>query len=94
MAFPAGFIWGAAAASYQIEGATSADGRGACVWDMFCRKDGAVYSGHTGEIACDHYRRWREDADADETQRVDRLSAFVENTHASGVYEVIEAVDE
>jgi len=42
----------------------------------------------------DDYRRWREEADAEETQRVDQLSAFVENEHASGVYEVIDTVDE
>ena len=61
MSFPPGFVWGAAAASYQIEGATSAGGRGLSVWDMFCRKDGAVYSGHTGDVACDHYHTWRDD---------------------------------
>jgi len=61
MSFPSRFVWGAAAASYQIEGATSADGRGPSVWDMFCRKDGAVYSGHTGDTACDHYHRFRDD---------------------------------
>ncbi|MBC8105616.1 MAG: beta-glucosidase [Anaerolineae bacterium] len=59
--FPNGFVWGAAAAAYQIEGATREDGRGMCVWDMFGRKDGAIFSGHTGEIACDHYHRWRDD---------------------------------
>ena len=42
----------------------------------------------------DDYRAWRAEADAEETQRVDHLSAFVENEHVSGVYEVIEAVDE
>jgi beta-glucosidase len=61
MAFPSGFVWGAAAAAYQIEGATRADGRGTCVWDMFCRKDGAVFSGHTGDVACDHYHHWQQD---------------------------------
>src|SRR3954463_6612107 len=61
MAFPSDFIWGAAAAAYQIEGAAREGGRGLCVWDMFCRKDGAVYGGHSGEVACDHYHRWRED---------------------------------
>jgi heme-degrading monooxygenase HmoA len=40
------------------------------------------------------YRRWREEADAEETHRIDRLSAFVENDHVSGVYEVIEVIDE
>ena len=61
MAFPSDFVWGAAAAAYQIEGATRADGRGMCVWDMFCRKDGAIFSGHNADIACDHYHRWRQD---------------------------------
>jgi beta-glucosidase len=61
MDFPKGFVWGAAAASYQIEGAAHEDGRGLSVWDMFCRKDGAIFSGHNGDVACDHYHRWRED---------------------------------
>jgi beta-glucosidase len=46
MDFPKGFVWGAAAASYQIEGAAHEGGRGLSVWDMFCRKDGAIFSGH------------------------------------------------
>ena len=61
MSFPRDFVWGAAAAAYQIEGAACQGGRGPCVWDMFCRKDGAVFSGHTGDVACDHFHRWRED---------------------------------
>jgi len=61
MSFPTGFVWGAAAAAYQIEGAAHEDGRGLSVWDTFCRKDGAVFSGHSGEVACDHYHRWRDD---------------------------------
>jgi beta-glucosidase len=61
MSFPENFLWGAAAASYQIEGAAFADGKGASVWDMFCRKPGAVASGHTGDTACDHYHRYAED---------------------------------
>lgn len=59
--FPEGFIWGAAAASYQVEGAWDADGKGPSVWDMFCRKPGAVFNGHTGDVACDHYHRYHED---------------------------------
>jgi beta-glucosidase len=59
--FPKDFVWGAAAASYQIEGAFDADGRGASVWDMFCRKPDAVWNGHTGDVACDHYHRYAED---------------------------------
>jgi beta-glucosidase len=61
MPFPAGFIWGAASAAYQIEGAADEGGRGPSVWDMFCRKDGAIFSGHDGQVACDHYNRYRDD---------------------------------
>lgn len=61
MSFPKGFIWGAAAASYQIEGAAYEDGKGPSVWDVFCRREGAVWGNQTGEIACDHYHRYRED---------------------------------
>jgi beta-glucosidase len=63
MPFPASFTWGAAAAAYQIEGGADDDGRGLSVWDTFCRKEGAVFSGHTGQIACDHYHRWEQDID-------------------------------
>src|SRR5688500_951680 len=59
--FPANFVWGAAAASYQIEGAHDTDGRGPSVWDMYCRKPGMVWSGHSGDVSCDHYHRYRED---------------------------------
>jgi beta-glucosidase len=59
--FPASFTWGVAAASYQVEGAVAADGRGPSIWDVFSRKPGAVWSGHTGEGACDHYHRYAED---------------------------------
>ncbi len=61
MTFPQQFAWGAAAASYQIEGAAYADGKGASVWDMFCRKPGAVWQGQTGDVSCDHYHRYAED---------------------------------
>ncbi len=61
MSFPKDFVWGAAAASYQIEGAAAEDGKGDSVWDMFCRKPGAVWQGQTGDVACDHYHRYKED---------------------------------
>jgi beta-glucosidase len=61
--FPAGFTWGAATAAYQIEGATDADGRGASVWDTFSRTPGKVRGGDTGDVACDSYRRYPQDAD-------------------------------
>lgn len=63
MKFPADFIWGAASSCYQIEGSPSADGKGASIWDTFTRKPGAVYMGHTGEIACDTYHQFETDLD-------------------------------
>ena len=63
MTFPAGFVFGAATAAYQIEGATTADGRGESIWDRFCRTPGKVANGDTGEPACEHYVRWRDDLD-------------------------------
>jgi len=61
MSFPKDFVWGAAAASYQIEGAAFEDGKGLSVWDMMCRQEGRIWSGHTGDVACDHYHRHAED---------------------------------
>jgi beta-glucosidase len=63
MPFPPDFLWGAATASYQIEGSVGADGRGESIWDEFSRQPGAVENGHTGAVACDHYRRWESDVD-------------------------------
>ncbi len=59
--FPSDFIWGCSTASYQVEGATQADGRGTSIWDTFCRKPGAVYGGMNGDLACDSYHRYKED---------------------------------
>jgi beta-glucosidase/6-phospho-beta-glucosidase/beta-galactosidase len=59
--FPPGFVWGAATASYQIEGAASEDGRGESIWDRFSHTPGKVANGDTGDIACDHYHRWQDD---------------------------------
>jgi beta-glucosidase len=58
---PADFAIGAATAAYQIEGAVAEDGRGESVWDRFTHTPGAIAGGQTGDIACDHYHRWRED---------------------------------
>jgi beta-glucosidase len=59
--FPAGFVWGAATASYQIEGAAKEDGRGPSIWDTFSSTPGKVAGGDTGEVACDHYFRYADD---------------------------------
>ncbi|WP_249999471.1 GH1 family beta-glucosidase [Actinoplanes sp. M2I2] len=61
ISFPDGFIWGAATASYQIEGAAREDGRGPSIWDTFSRTPGRVHNGHTGDVACDHYHRYVDD---------------------------------
>jgi beta-glucosidase len=61
MSFPHDFVWGAAAASYQVEGAWDQGGKGLSVWDMFTRQPGKVWEGHTGNKACDHHSLYRQD---------------------------------
>jgi beta-glucosidase len=58
---PTGFRWGAATAAYQVEGAVAADGRGPSIWDTFSRLPGRVRGGGTGDVAADHYHRYRGD---------------------------------
>jgi beta-glucosidase len=59
--FPPDFHWGVATSAYQVEGAASEDGRGPSIWDAFSRRPGRVAAGDTGDVATDHYHRWRED---------------------------------
>ncbi len=59
--FPHDFLWGAATAAYQVEGAWNEDGRGESIWDRFSHTPGNVSNGDTGDIACDHYHRYEED---------------------------------
>jgi beta-glucosidase len=61
LAFPPGFVFGAATAAYQIEGAADEDGRGRSIWDTFSHTPGRVENGDTGDVACDHYHRYRDD---------------------------------
>ena len=59
--FPAGFLWGSATASYQVEGAVKEDGRGVSIWDTFSHTPGKTYHGETGDVATDSYHRFHED---------------------------------
>ena len=59
--FPREFVWGAATAAYQVEGAATADGRGPSIWDTFSHADGRVLGGDNGDVAIDHYHRYRDD---------------------------------
>ena len=59
--FPANFLWGAATSAYQIEGSPLTDGAGPSIWQRFTRTPGMMANGDTGDVACDHYRRWKDD---------------------------------
>lgn len=61
--FKENFVFGTATSSYQIEGAAAEDGRSPSIWDVFCKTPGKVYGGHNGDIACDHYHRYKEDVE-------------------------------
>jgi beta-glucosidase len=60
-AFPEGFVWGSATASYQIEGAVDEDGRGSSIWDTYSHTPGRTLNADNGDVAVDHYHRWAED---------------------------------
>lgn len=61
MSFSKDFVWGVATSSYQIEGAAQEDGKGLSIWDVYSHQPGKTFEGHNGDIACDHYHRYRED---------------------------------
>ena len=59
--FPDGFLWGLASASYQVEGAWNADGKGESNWDRFSHTVGKIKGGATADVSCDHYHHYKED---------------------------------
>ena len=61
--FPEHFVWGVATSAFQIEGAPNTNGKGASIWDDFCRIPGAIQDASDGRVACDHYHRWASDLD-------------------------------
>src|SRR5262249_44730451 len=61
LVFPPDFGWGAATAAYQIEGAVREDGRTSSIWDTYSHTPGRIVGGDTGDVACDHYHRYRDD---------------------------------
>lgn len=93
MAFPTDFIWGAAAASFQIEGTNKACPRGDSIWDAFCDTPGKVFQGHDARRACMHIERWREDVALMQELGLDayRLSIAWPRIMPNGTGEVNEA---
>ena len=69
-AFPQDFLFGAATAAYQIEGAAHEDGRRDSIWDAFARVPGAVINADNGDVACDHYHRYVDDGTGNARERV------------------------
>ena len=59
--FPKNFLWGAASAAYQVEGAWNEDGKGLSIWDEYVKIPGKTFKGTNGEVAVDHYHRFKED---------------------------------
>ena len=71
--FPKDFFWGTATSSYQIEGAWNEDGKGPSIWDTYAHTPGKIKNGDTGDVANDHYHRYKEDVALMQVDRRERL---------------------
>lgn len=91
--FPKDFLWGAATAAYQIEGASDADGKGESIWDRFCMRPGNIADGTDGDMGCDHYHRYEEDIRLMKSLKIQayRLSISWPRIFPSGYGEVNQA---
>lgn len=91
--FPKDFLWGSASAAYQIEGAWDADGKGKSVWDEYVRIPGTTFKGTNGDVAVDHYHRYKEDVKlmADAGLKAYRFSIAWTRIFPNGKGEVNEA---
>ncbi|WP_066188880.1 glycoside hydrolase family 1 protein [Gracilibacillus timonensis] len=90
--FTKDFLWGAASAAYQIEGGWNEDGKGQSVWDVFVRKEGTTYKGTNGDVAVDHYHRYKEDVQlmAEQGLKTYRFSVAWSRIYPTGNGEVNE----
>lgn len=91
--FPNDFLWGSASAAYQVEGAADQDGKGPSVWDVYTKKEGTTYKGTNGDIAVDHYNRYKEDVQlmAEQGLKAYRFSIAWSRIYPNGKGEVNEA---
>ncbi len=74
--FPEGFLWGAATAAYQVEGAVAEGGRGPSIWDTFSHSPGRTLNGDNGDVACQHYKFMEDDLDLMKRLGLRRLQVF------------------
>ena len=89
LSFPKDFLWGAATAAYQIEGAWNEDNKGPSIWDTFSHLPGKTFKGQTGDVAADHYHRWKADVDLMKTlgiHRDDRLGIVGQQRAREGLH--------
>ena len=73
------FVWGAATAAYQIEGGYREDGKGESIWDVFTHEEGKILRNATGDVACDHYHRYKEDVALMADKRLSFFRFLAEN---------------